>query len=148
MPEGRRHVFTYNNHVEVVDASGSALPEGGVGRILVTNLHNYTMPLLRYEIGDLGSLSTEPCPCGSPLPHFVELQGRITDHFKRADGGLIHGEYFTHLFYFRPWVKEFQVNQLGFDHIQICVVPASEPPPTEVEEVESKVRLVMGRSAE
>jgi phenylacetate-CoA ligase len=143
--EGRRHIFVYNNHVEVVDASDSALPEGEVGRILVTNLHNYSMPLLRYEIGDTGSLSSATCPCGSPLPHLVELKGRISDHFKRSDGTLIHGEYFTHLFYFRPWVKEFQVNQLAYDHVQICVVREAEAQPADIEDVETKVRLVMGQ---
>jgi phenylacetate-CoA ligase len=142
--EGRRHLFIFNNHVEIVDASGRAAPEGSLGRILITNLHNYTMPLLRYEIGDVGSLSHAPCPCGSRLPHFLELKGRVTDHFKRSDGTLIHGEYFTHLFYFRSWVKEFQVNQLAYDHVQICVVGDSESPAAEIEDVEAKVRLVMG----
>jgi phenylacetate-CoA ligase len=142
--EGRRHIFVFNNHVEIADATGRALAEGEVGRIVVTNLHNFSMPLLRYDIGDTGSLSTAACPCGSPLPHFVELKGRITDHFKRRDGTLVHGEYFTHLFYFRPWVKEFQVNQLAFDHVQVCVIHETEPALADVQEIEAKVRLVMG----
>jgi phenylacetate-CoA ligase len=142
--EGRRHIFSFNNHVEVVDAAGRILTEGEVGRILVSNLHNYSMPLLRYDIGDTGSLSTTPCPCGSPLPHLVELKGRITDHFKRRDGTLVHGEYFTHLFYYRPWVKEFQVNQLAHDHVQVCVIKQSDPIPQDIDEIEAKVRLVMG----
>jgi phenylacetate-CoA ligase len=142
--EGRRHIFVYNNHVEVVDPGGAPLPEGQVGRILITNLHNFSMPLIRYDIGDTGSLSTASCPCGSKLPHFVELKGRITDHFKLRDGTLVHGEYFTHLFYFRPWIKEFQVNQLAFDQVQVCVIKESEPVAADVLEIESKVRLVMG----
>jgi phenylacetate-CoA ligase len=142
--EGRRHIFVYNNHIEIVAESGTPAPEGEVGRISVTNLHNYSMPLLRYEIGDTGSLSTAPCPCGSPLPYFGELKGRITDHFKRSDGTLIHGEYFTHLFYFRPWVKEFQVNQLAYDHVEIYVVRQSEVRPEDIADVEAKIRLVMG----
>jgi phenylacetate-CoA ligase len=142
--EGRRHIFTFNNHVEIVDHAGGPLPEGESGRILVTNLHNYSMPLIRYEIGDIGSMSTSLCPCGSQLPHLIELKGRITDHFKRRDGTLIHGEYFTHLFYFRPWIKEFQVNQLAHDHVQICVIKVSSPQAAEIGEIEAKIRLVMG----
>jgi phenylacetate-CoA ligase len=144
--QGRKHIFTFNNHVEVVDERGKPLPEGRIGRILISNLHNRAMPLLRYDIGDTGSLGTERCPCGVDLPQFAELKGRITDHFKKPDGGLVHGEYFTHLFYFRPWVSEFQVNQLARDLVQICIVKAAEPPPTDLLDIEQKIRLVMGEN--
>jgi phenylacetate-CoA ligase len=141
---GRKHIFVYNNIVETVDDDGNTLNNGLVGRILVTNLHNYSMPLLRYDIGDTGSMSDVPCPCGSDLPYLVELKGRITDHFKTKDGSLVHGEYFTHLFYFRPWVAEFQVNQLELDHIQICIVKNLPPDDADIRDIESKIRLVMG----
>jgi phenylacetate-CoA ligase len=141
---GRRHIFVFNNHVEIVDDAGKTMSAGEVGRILITNLHNYSMPLLRYDIGDTGSISSEPCPCGSDLPYFIELKGRTTDHFKRRDGTLIHGEYFTHLFYFRPWVKEFQVNQSAVDQVEIYVVKYSEPSSADVQDIEAKIRLVMG----
>jgi phenylacetate-CoA ligase len=142
--EGRRHIFTFNNHVEVVDDEGAAVKDGEPGRLLITNLHNYSMPLLRYEIGDTGSMSRSPCPCGNPLPYLAEIHGRITDHFKRPDGALVHGEFFTHLFYYRPWVTEFQVNQLALDHVQIAVVKGSEPPAADLADIEAKVRHVMG----
>jgi phenylacetate-CoA ligase len=142
--EGRRHIFAYNNHVEIVDDAGKPLPEGEVGRILITNLHNYSMPLVRYDIGDTGSISTRACPCGSDLPHFLELKGRITDHFKHRDGTLIHGEYFTHLFYFRPWVKEFQVTQTALDEVRVLVVKHAEAPTHDIQDIERKIRLVMG----
>jgi phenylacetate-CoA ligase len=131
---GRRHVFTFNNWLEV----------GLDGEILVTNLHNYSMPLIRYAIGDLGALATESCPCGSTLPHLSELRGRVSDHFIRADGGVVHGEYFTHLFYERPWVRAFQANQLTPTSIELLIVKDTDEPSEELEEIEQKIRLVMG----
>jgi phenylacetate-coenzyme A ligase PaaK-like adenylate-forming protein len=131
---GRRHVFTFNNWLEV----------GPDGEILVTNLHNYSMPLIRYAIGDLAALATEPCACGSTLPYLSELRGRVSDHFVRADGGVVHGEYFTHLFYERPWVRAFQANQLTPTSIELLIVKGADEPSEELGEIEHKIRLVMG----
>ena len=166
---GRRHVFSFNNVVEVLphrDGSGNgnspelalrpaqpttrqgeageeALPEG---RILVTNLHNKAFPLIRYEIGDTGAMGAEPgsCPCGSPLPTLAKLTGRVSDHFVRRDGGLVHGEYFTHLFYFRPWVESFRVDQLEYDHIRVQVVQSDEVDEEDVGEITREIRAAMG----
>ena len=85
------HVFECFNKVEVVD-----------GKIVVTNLRNYSMPLIRYEIGDTGEMSAGG---------LSRVTGRITDHFRKKDGTVVHGEYFTHLFYFKDWIKKFQVVQ-------------------------------------
>ena len=163
---GRRHVFTMNNVVEILplgDRLGNAtssevashsvqsLTPVGVeaaqeGRILVTNLHNRAFPLIRYEIGDTGAMATGAanCPCGSPLPVLTKLTGRVSDHFVLRDGGLVHGEYFTHLFYFRSWVESFRVDQLEYDHIRVRVVPAGSVDERDVAEVTREIRAVMG----
>jgi phenylacetate-CoA ligase len=133
---GSRHIFSFNNWVEVTSA----------GEILITNLHNYSMPLIRYAIGDTGEFGRHPCVCGSTLPYFTRLTGRVSDHFINGDGGLIHGEYFTHLFYHRTWVQTFQVNQVSLTEIQILVVRRGEAPSTEMEDIEAKIRLVMSQA--
>ena len=163
---GRRHVFVMNNVVEVIphiDGSANAalseaafrpapstgsegeeaLPEG---RILVTNLHNLAFPLIRYEIGDTGAMGADvgDCPCGSRLPVLAKLTGRVSDHFVRRDGGLVHGEYFTHLFYFRPWVESFRVDQLTHNQIRVQVVRAGEVDEEDVGEITGKIRAAMG----
>ena len=160
---GRRHVFTMNNVVEVLpNRHGKATPPqvasrpaqstlgqgheaSPEGRILVTNLHNRAFPLIRYEIGDTGALGREPggCPCGSPLPTLAKLTGRVSDHFVRRDGALVHGEYFTHLFYFRPWVESFRVDQLAHGHIRVRVAPSGQVDEDDVAEITSKIRAAM-----
>lgn len=49
------------------------------GKIVATCLHNYTMPLIRYETGDIGKVSENDCPCGRGLQLLTELQGRKDD---------------------------------------------------------------------
>lgn len=162
---GRRHVFTMNNVVEVVPdptGSGNATPtqvssdpapptmhQDGEpppeGRILVTNLHNRAFPLIRFEIGDTGAMDADPatCPCGSRLPILDKLTGRVSDHFVRRNGALVHGEYFTHLFYFRPWVETFRVDQLAYDQIRVRVARSGPVDEDDVAEITSKIRAAM-----
>ena len=143
---GRLHVFSMNNILEVVDQSGRSVPRGNEGEIAVTNLHNYSMPLVRYLIGDTGVLGSSECPCGSRLPVLEKLTGRTTDHFRTRANRLVHGEYFTHLFYHRPWVNQFQVDQLDFEHIRVYVVPNSATNQEDVVLITRKIREAMGNS--
>ena len=145
---GRKHIFVANNLVEVLDDEADGVAPGEEGRLIVTNLHNHAMPLLRYEIGDTGSLATDPCPCGSELPALQSLTGRVTDHFRLADGTLIHGEYFTHLFYFRDWVAHFQVDQLASNQVRISVVLAGARNEPDMREITASIRVVMGQECD
>jgi phenylacetate-CoA ligase len=141
--KGRLHIFSFNNLVEVVDANNQPVGPGQEGRVLVTTLHNFAMPLIRYDIGD-AAVAGEPCDCGLALPTLARVLGRVTDHFKARDGTLVHGEYFTHLFYFRDWVREFQVLQRDFDLIEVYYVRHGTIAESDVAEINGKIRLVMG----
>ena len=70
------HVNADHLLVEIVDGRGQPAPPGAEGRVLVTDLHNYAAPYLRYELGDVGRLLPHGCPCGRSLP-LVEVTGRI-----------------------------------------------------------------------
>ena len=68
----------------------------------------------------------------------------MSDHFVRRDGGLVHGEYFTHLFYFRPWVESFRVDQLEYDHIRVQVAQLDKVDEDDVGEITRDIRTAMG----
>ncbi len=89
-PAGSRHVFSELVHVEVMRGD-EVLPAGEKGDLVITSLTNRAMPLVRCRVGDRGSLSPEPCPCGLPQPVLAELEGRAADLFAAADGRLVHG---------------------------------------------------------
>lgn len=64
--------------VESVDENNRPVPAGRLGaKILITNLSNRVMPLIRYEIADQVEYMDEPCPCGFPLPRIRTVAGRV-----------------------------------------------------------------------
>ena len=70
------HVQSESVLVEVLDEQGKACAPGAVGRIVITTLQNFAMPLIRYDIGDLAELGA-PCPCGRGLPVIRRFAGRV-----------------------------------------------------------------------
>jgi phenylacetate-CoA ligase len=73
---GRYHVNPEHCLVEIVDENGSPCKAGETGRIVVTGLTNFVMPLIRYDTGDLGVAVDGACDCGRTLPSFGTIVGR------------------------------------------------------------------------
>lgn len=73
---GIYHVQSENVLLEVIDANGRACKPGETGRVLITTLHNFAMPLIRYEIGDYATVGM-PCGCGRGLPVLTRILGRV-----------------------------------------------------------------------
>jgi phenylacetate-coenzyme A ligase PaaK-like adenylate-forming protein len=68
--------------LEVVDERYQPVPPGVKGsKILITNLYNFVQPFIRYEVGDVITMSPHPCPCGSNLPLIQAIEGRTRDQF-------------------------------------------------------------------
>jgi phenylacetate-CoA ligase len=111
------HVHTENILVETARPAAD-----GPSDILVTDLHNYGTPFLRYQIGDVGTLDDTPCPCGRGLPRIHSIDGRTLDVLRRPDGRIVPGEVFPHLMKEFPEVREFQAQQLSLDHIVLSLV--------------------------
>lgn len=75
------HIHEENILLDVVDKDGNSLPDGQLGRIIVTDLTNLAFPFIRYEIGDIGIKrnSNALCPCGLKLPILEKIEGRMGD---------------------------------------------------------------------
>ncbi|MBN1151702.1 MAG: phenylacetate--CoA ligase family protein, partial [Dehalococcoidia bacterium] len=73
------HIQAEDIVVEVVNEDGSAAAPDRMGRVIVTNLHNYAMPFIRYELGDLAAIDPTPCECGRHLPRLVGIVGRMSE---------------------------------------------------------------------
>jgi phenylacetate-CoA ligase len=71
----RYHVMSELVLIEVLDGEGHPCRPGGTGRVVATSLHNYGMPLLRYDLGDCARVGA-PCPCGRGLPVLDRVVGR------------------------------------------------------------------------
>ena len=142
-------VAPWGNYVEILDDQERPVAAGEEGNIVVTSLTNYAMPLVRYWIGDRGTLMPEATPGGSSVQVLKHVSGRNVDVFRTRDQTLIDGEYFTHLLYFRPWVWKFQVIQRSYERVLFKVVRTNgEAPSSELEDIAAKARLVMGPSCQ
>lgn len=150
------HVAAPAHYVEIVDDDGNPVDSGETGEIVITPLTNYAMPLVRYRIGDLAAWSEAECSCGRSWPLLGKITGRVSDTFVAKDGTQVHGEYFTHLFYFKDWVQKFQVVQEEYDYIRISIVPVEYTTKTnhhqmyreDLNEVTEDIRKVMDKECE
>ncbi len=86
------HIMAEGLYVEIETPHGPAGP-GEMGAILVTDLLNHAMPLIRYRIGDLGAWAAGTCRCGRGLPRLERVAGRVTDFLVGCDGRLVSGVY-------------------------------------------------------
>jgi phenylacetate-CoA ligase len=84
------HLSIDHTAVRVVDPHGHPVSPGATGEILISNLVNRASVLLNYKLGDLVTLSAEPCPCGRSLPTIEVIDGRADDFVARSHGGTIH----------------------------------------------------------
>jgi len=139
------HVFQTAQYLELLNAD----PQGNA-EVVITNLNNYSMPLIRYNIGDTAKVLNELCPCQRSLQMLKTVTGRITNHFIKRDGTIIHGEYFTHLFYFNSSIIKFQVIQDNYDHIVCKLVLRGDIIDIEdnIRDIKKKIQLVMGEDCE
>jgi phenylacetate-CoA ligase len=130
--------------VEVL-RDGTAVEPGERGEVVVTNLHAYAMPFIRYRIGDLATRAA-PCRCGAPFAAIGEIQGRMIDYFPLPDGRVLHPyEIVTRLVWGpREWMKQYQLVQERRDLVVLYAVAAQPPPAERLEEIGRAVRPVLG----
>jgi phenylacetate-CoA ligase len=83
---GSYHLNAEHVVIEIVDEAGREVAAGESGRVLVTTLENYLMPLVRYEIGDYAIATDARCGCGRTLPVFGRVLGRSMNLFRKPDG--------------------------------------------------------------
>ena len=142
------HVFPWGNYVEIVDDEGRPLPPGTEGNILVTSLTNYAMPLVRYQIGDRGSLAPEgSCPCRRRGQILQRISGRLTENFRTRAGRLVPGIYFVHMIGVAlntGAVKKFQVIQEDYERLRLILVKRDSKTEVDLPSIRGAFEMVMG----
>ncbi len=133
------HISAENVIVEIVDDEDKPVPEGKEGRILVTNLHSYAMPFIRYEIGDMGVSSDRTCSCGRGLPLLAAINGRITDIIYTRSGKCIPGVALPLNFFASLGIEQFQVVQDDYDKVTVRIVLGRERPRDHVDRLTREI---------
>lgn len=95
---------------------------GDTTELLITDLINTAMPILRYETGDTGTPIEGACPCGRGLSRVSEVQGRIIELLPTKLGGHINGQLFA-TFHWIEGIKQYQVIQHKIDKFKIRISP-------------------------
>lgn len=113
--------------VEFLDANNQPVKPGEPGKIVVTDLNNFAMPLIRYRVEDVGVYSTRYCECGRQLPILEKLEGRVADFLKLPDGGQVAGISLVERTLTKvPGIEQMQLVQNSLDEVLINRVKGQE----------------------
>lgn len=128
---GLYHVMSESLIVEILDEQGAPCLPGQIGRVVVTDLHNFATPLIRYDIGDYAEAATA-CPCGRGLPTLKRIAGRERNMLLLPDGRrhwpLVGAYHFREI---AP-IRQFQVIQHDRGKVEVRLV--SDSPLTQQQE--------------
>jgi phenylacetate-CoA ligase len=134
--------------MEFLDSDGEQASPGERGEIACTSLVNYSMPFIRYMIGDEGIPSNEKCPCGRPLPIMKVVEGRKDDLLMATDGRTVSPFIFAFMWYlgYPKGVREFRVIQEERDRLTIQLTGLEAPLDEKVtDEARSRLGEALGK---
>ncbi len=118
------HVVAESYIIEIIKDGRPAKP-GEIGEVVITDLNNYSLPFVRYRIGDVALAVAEKCTCGRGLPLIGDIQGRAQSIILGTRKQYIPGAFFAHLFKdYEYAIKQFQVEQNEFGKIILRIVKA------------------------
>jgi phenylacetate-CoA ligase len=145
------HFHTCDDGVilEVLHEGRPAEP-GQRGEVVVTNLHAYAMPFIRYRLGDVATRGQCPCACGQPFSTIGSIQGRMIDYFPLPDGRVIHPYQILSSFMGGgdAWIRQYQLLQERRDRIVLRVLPAHAPEPGRLASLQRAMLPLLGPSVE
>ena len=132
--------------IEIVKDGQPALP-GEIGEVVVTELDNYAMPLIRYKIGDLAVQRDpqETCPCGRGLSLIGEIQGRVQATVVGTNKQFVPGTFFNRVFFKHDAaIRQYQVIQEKEGELRLKIIKANLFTDNTLREILSDIRTHMG----
>lgn len=117
------HVQAENLLVEVLDAHGEPCPPGASGEVVLSTLHNFAMPLIRYAIGDFAEVGPA-CPCGRGLPVLRRIHGRSRNLLRLPDGSRHWPSFPAEDWLAIAPVRQFRLRQTAAARIEVDLVTA------------------------
>jgi phenylacetate-CoA ligase len=117
------HVQAEGVYLEILRADGSACAPGETGQVVITVLHNFALPLIRYAIGDHAEAGAA-CDCGRGLPVIRRILGRVRNMLRLPDGGVRYPRFGETQFALVAPVRQFQVIQRSLREIEVALVVA------------------------
>lgn len=123
----RFHINTELVVCEILREDGTPASPGERGRVVLTDLHNYARPFIRYDTGDLAIAGAEKCACGRGFPLFSQIEGRSQECLRTPSGKEISPVVLGHyLFVYHDHldvVRHYQLVQESSNRATLLVVP-------------------------
>jgi len=147
---GHLHLCDDGVIVEVLNNAGTPARPGENGEVVVTNLHAFAMPFIRYRLGDIATQGFERCPCGRPFATIAQVQGRVVEYFQLTGGRWLHPYVIGDVLSREAgwWLRHYQVTQERTDRIVLRAVAAPVPAPQRLVELTAVVTAVLGPGME
>jgi len=144
------HLNIFTHYIEIIDKKGKNCESGKMGEVVVTTLRNYTMPLIRFKIGDMAVLSNKQCSCGRGLPMIEKIVGR-TNSMIRTNKGVFDSVAIETLLYFYkeniPFESfcKYQIIQNTKNNIELKVIVVNKQLwKKEKDKIRKKFKKVLG----
>ncbi len=138
--KGRYHLDAEFGLVELLPIDGVNHPR--LRRIVFTGFGNRAMPFIRYDTGDVGLLSDDPCTCGRATVSLDHIDGRTEDYVRTPDGRMVIG--LNQAFEWAPGILATQVVQDRLEDIRVLVVPGNGFRKSDLSVLEFELRQRLG----
>ncbi|MCK5180580.1 MAG: phenylacetate--CoA ligase family protein [Candidatus Omnitrophica bacterium] len=145
-PKGNMHAFFDSGILEIIKDGRPCRPQE-VGEFVVTGLHNYSMPLMRYATGDYGCFLDKQCACGSRMPLIKVVGGGNKDLIVTRSG--MRGISPSHAFLENESekIKAFQIYQDNIDEVVLKIVKGIAYTQDDTVSLEEKYRDLLNNEA-
>ncbi|WP_418127853.1 hypothetical protein RG903_12025 [Thermithiobacillus tepidarius DSM 3134] len=143
---GLLHLQSEHLLVEVLDERGQPCREGEVGQVVVTDLHNFAMPLIRYALRDWAERGPA-CSCGRGLPTLRSIKGRTRNMAFSPDGKQFWPALEPHRFrQVIPDLRQYQLLQTAYDAITVNLVCRSSPSARQLRMLQGMLTEALGHT--
>jgi phenylacetate-CoA ligase len=138
-------LYHVNDEHVLVETIQTGFDKSGLVPVILTNLDNYVMPLIRYDLGDIIEVSNRKCSCGRGLSTIEKIQGRTYDFLVSSDGRLVPGVFVPHMFRKVEGFDRFYAYQPSLTELIIEVVPNQNFNQDEIQELRKYITHFLGR---
>jgi len=146
-------ILQHSHYLEVIKNGSNSL-----GDIVITCLTNYSMPLIRYKIGDVSEgiieESEETYAKNKNYNGYLRLKnvvGREMSIFKKRNGECVPPEFFIHIVgvvYNNGFINKFQVIQKSYDLILVKIVLEKNKDDLMLEKIRTAIKKIMDPNCE
>jgi len=144
---GGYHINADTVVVEFLDRGRPVAP-GSPGRVVVTNLHSFAQPIIRYDLGDIGISGREKSRCGRGLPLMKVIEGRDDAFIVLPSGRLLSPMFFFGTMKKISGIKHWKVIQNESGDLRVMVVPDKDFSKAAVDLLKKKVEEHSGEKME